>query len=133
MWTKFATTLFCYVTQLLLNHQNIDGLSDTWKNINTILNKIASLKTTASDNHSKGINFLVPDIAEVLGTIEVQRSCLEIVISYISEIDKLMKRLNIVCGGGDGVKIHANHRKNLFNAKALLMNDKSDVKKLRRR
>ena len=89
--------------------------------------------TTASDNHSKGINFLVPDIAEVLGTIEVQRSCLEIVISYISEIDKLMKRLNIVGGGGDGVKIHANHRKNLFNAKALLMNDKSDVKMLRRR
>ena len=44
-----------------------------------------------------------------------------------------MKRLNIVGGGDGGVKIHANHRKNLFNAKALLKNDKSDVKKLRRR
>ena len=92
--------------------------------VNKLLTKISSLKTSVEDRHGRGVAVLLTDIKEVLDIIGLQRSNFDVGIrqSYISEIDQLMKRLNIF--RGDGVEVDPTLRTNLFEAKGRLLLDK---------
>ena len=48
-------TVFCYTNTQLINPEAIDNLMDTWQDINVILTKISSLKTSVQDDHKRGI------------------------------------------------------------------------------
>ena len=90
-------TLFCYTNTQLINPEAIDNLTETWRDINLILTKISSLKTSAHDEHKKGVDVLLTDVREALDTIGLQRTSFDAGVrqSYISELDQLMKRLNV--------------------------------------
>ena len=69
--------IWCYVNTQLLNPETIDTLSEIWKDVNQILNKMSTLKVSPSDKHSAGIDVLTTDIRETLDTIHAQRSTLD--------------------------------------------------------
>ena len=101
----------------LLNPEAIPTLSEIWKDVNTILNKVSALKVSPSDKHSAGIDVLTTDIREILDTIGVQRSTLDQGTrqSFIFELDSLMSRLNVY--RSDGASVDASFRKELFEMK----------------
>ena len=57
-------SLFCYTNTQLINPEAIDNLADTWRDINAILTKISSLKTSVHDEHKKGVAVLLADVGE---------------------------------------------------------------------
>ena len=72
----------CFNTLVLRDNttsksEAIPTLSETWKDVNTILNKISALKVSPSDKHKSGIDVLTTDIREILDTIGVQKSMLD--------------------------------------------------------
>ena len=113
-------SLFCYTNTQLINPEAIDNLMDTWRDINAILTKISSLKTSVHDEHKKGVAVLLADVGEALDTIGLQRTTFDAGVrqSYISELDQLMKRLNVF--RADGVEIEPSIRRDLFQAKGTL-------------
>ena len=117
-------TMFCYTNTQLINPEYIDNLSDTWRDINGILTKISSLKTSIEDQHQRGVTVLLGDIRDVLDTIGLSRSTFDAGVrqSYIGELDQLMKRLNIF--RADGVEVDNTMRTNLFEAKGRLLLDR---------
>ena len=100
---------------------------ETWRDINVILTKISSLKTSAEDEHKKGVAVLLADVREALDTIGLQRSTFDAGVrqSYISELDQLMKRLNVF--RGDGVEVNVNLRRDLFEAKGRHLLDRQEA------
>ena len=110
-----------------MNPESVDTLSDTWRDINVILTKISSFKTSVEDRHCRGVTVLLADIKEVLDVIGLQRSSFDVGIrqSYITEIDQLMKRLNVF--RGDGIEVDTTLRTNLFEAKGRLLLDKQEA------
>ena len=103
--SECVLTVWCYVTTQLLNPEAILTLTDTWKDVNTILNKISALKVSPSDKHKQGIDVLTADFRETLDTISVQGSVFDQGSrqSFIAELDSLMSRLNIY--QADGVTV----------------------------
>ena len=93
--------------------------------MNIILSKVSALKTSASDKHSAGVDVLTSDIKEILNAISVQRSNLDQGSrqSFIFELDNLMSRLNVY--RSDGVAVDPSFRKELFEVKGMLMDDKA--------
>ena len=71
---KCMLTSFCYVTTQLINPESVDTLCDIWKDINGILTKISSLKTTVEDRHGRGVMILLDDIKQTLDVIAAERS-----------------------------------------------------------
>ena len=120
-------TVFCYTNTQLINPEAIDNLMETWRDINVILTKISSLKTSAEDEHKKGVAVLLADVREALDTIGLQRSTFDAGVrqSYISELDQLMKRLNVF--RADGVEVDGNLRRDLFEAKGRLLLDRQEA------
>ena len=120
-------TVFCYTNTQLINPEAIDNLMDTWRDINVILTKISSLRTSVEDEHKKGVAVLLGDIREALDTIGLHRTTFDAGVrqSYISELDQLMKRLNLF--RADGVVVDSTLRTNLFEAKGRLLLDKQDA------
>ena len=120
-------TIWCYVNTQLLNPETIDTLDIIWKDVNQILNKVSTLKVSPSDKHSAGIDVLNTDIRETLDTIHAQRSTLDQGTrqAYIFELDSLMSRLNTF--RSDGAAVDSSFRKELFEMKGLLMNDKAQA------
>ena len=123
--TGCTLTVWCYVTTQLINPESIPTLQDIWRDINVILSKVSALKVSVSDKHSAGVDVLIEDIREILSGISVQRSVLDQGArqSYIFELDNLMNRLNVY--RSDGLTVDPSFRKELFETKSMLMDDKA--------
>ena len=71
--SECVLTIWCYVTTQLLNPEAIPTLSKTWKDVNTILNKVSALKMSPSDKNKSGIDVLTMDMRDILDTIGLRK------------------------------------------------------------